>query len=499
MKYDYTVVGGGVSGMTCALILAKNGFKVALIEKSERLAPVIRGFMRKDVYFDTGFHYTGGLGTGEPVDTFFRYLNLLDSIQKVPLRPDGFDVFRCHEPDTVFHFPYGYERIVKHFNESFPGDEGAIRKYFAAVKEHYHSVPYVNLETDGAAPRFSDAGGPTLREFLDGLTDNAILKCVLSMHCFLYGVAPAEVSFANHAYVAGSYYESAHAVRGGGKEIASAFESQLNNAGVDIYCSRAATAITISTDGTLSGVRLEDGTDLTTNGCISTVHPLEMLKIAPDSIFRPAYVNRLKELQETPSACILYAVCKEPLRELEGSNIFMFPRPRFDFFSEDVPMSKRPMYITAAGERSDWRQSRYGFITICPVSREQAKFLMDPVSRGRSAQYSALKESMSNEMMEAIRYSYPDMVEKITDVICATPLTLRDYMNSPFGSLYGVQHRIGQLNPLPLTRLRGLFLAGQAVTAPGLMGAMISAFVACGAIMGDEKIKQELKRCRIEE
>jgi all-trans-retinol 13,14-reductase len=34
MKYDYVIIGAGVSGMTAALILAKNGFDVALVEKS---------------------------------------------------------------------------------------------------------------------------------------------------------------------------------------------------------------------------------------------------------------------------------------------------------------------------------------------------------------------------------------------------------------------------------------------------------------------------------
>ena len=76
MNYDYVIIGGGVSGMTSALILAKQGFSVALVEKSRQLAPTIRGFTRQGLFFDTGFHYTGGLGTGEPVDLFFRYLGL---------------------------------------------------------------------------------------------------------------------------------------------------------------------------------------------------------------------------------------------------------------------------------------------------------------------------------------------------------------------------------------------------------------------------------------
>jgi all-trans-retinol 13,14-reductase len=79
---------------------------------------------------------------------------------------------------------------------------------------------------------------------------------------------------------------------------------------------------------------------------------------------------------------------------------------------------------------------------------------------------------------------------------CATPLTLRDYTNSPYGSIYGVKHRVGQYNPTPVTRLKGLYLAGQATAAPGIMGAVMSGFIACENIFGRSHLREELKVCR---
>jgi all-trans-retinol 13,14-reductase len=74
MKHDITVVGAGASGITSALVMARNGYDVALIEKSKRTAPLLRGFTRRGVFFDTGFHYSGGLGEGEFLDRLYRYL-----------------------------------------------------------------------------------------------------------------------------------------------------------------------------------------------------------------------------------------------------------------------------------------------------------------------------------------------------------------------------------------------------------------------------------------
>ena len=318
------------------------------------------------------------------------------------------------------------------------------------------------------------------------------------MHCFLYGVAPDEVSFANHAYVAGSYYESVNGIVGGGLKLTEVFEAQLEKTGVHIYRGQEATGMLLSSDGAFCGLTLKDGTNINAKGCISTIHPHQLLEIVPDSVFRPVYVNRLQELEETASACILYVVCSGPIEDLAGSNIFIFPEPDFTFFYKNIDVEKRPMYITAAGEKSDGGKAKHGFIAICPMSKEQTKPLIDPVSQERSANYKLLKEEMSEKMVRSIKVSCPEIAEKIIDVTCATPLTLRDYTNSPFGSLYGVKHKIGQYNPMPATRLKGLFLAGQAVTAPGIMGAMMSGFLACGTILGHEKLQKELKQCRPE-
>jgi len=59
----------------------------------------------------------------------------------------------------------------------------------------------------------------------------------------------------------------------------------------------------------------------------------------------------------------------------------------------------------------------------------------------------------------------------------ATPLTFRDHLSSPQGGLYGVKHRLADMPLLPRTAVRGLYLSGQAVVAPGVLGAMCAGFL----------------------
>ena len=54
-----------------------------------------------------------------------------------------------------------------------------------------------------------------------------------------------------------------------------------------------------------------------------------------------------------------------------------------------------------------------------------------------------------------------------------TPLTFRDWSASPAGSAYGVMRSTDQLMSAALlnrTALKGLYLAGQSVLAPGILG-----------------------------
>jgi all-trans-retinol 13,14-reductase len=56
--------------------------------------------------------------------------------------------------------------------------------------------------------------------------------------------------------------------------------------------------------------------------------------------------------------------------------------------------------------------------------------------------------------------------------------------------MYGIKHKLDQFNPSPLTRVRGLYLSGQAVAAPGLLGATISAFMTVGEVVGHQPLKK---------
>ena len=495
MIYDCVVIGAGISGLASSIILSRNGLKTALVEKSGKTGPLVRGFRRKGHYFDTGFHHAGGIGEGSSGQAILSYLGVSKHLTLVPCNPDCFDVIRFSDSSFEFQFPIGYDMISERLHEAFPGDKPAIDAYIHEIKRQCSLLPFLNLDADlNSVNILENVHGSSLEEFLSGLTDNELLKSVLTVHCLLNGVPPDEQALNNYAYIVGPYYESVNYIRGGGSAVITALEEEARENGVDIFLKKNASKLIFSSAGDLSGVSFQDESIIECKKCISTIHPLQLLSLVPDSRFRPSYISRIKSLDETLSAYILYGNSEIDLKALFGTSLYLLPGAGIDAFSCNNPLEERTFNIVSIEGDKPEKHTGNEFVAICPASIEEARPWADSRMGSRPPEYKAFKEKIKERMFKHIQSSCPELNGKITALDCSTPLTLRDYSNSPYGSMYGIKHKIDQFNPFPVTKVPGLYLAGQSIVSPGLLGAIISALFACGSILGHDLIKGEIKK-----
>jgi len=506
MKYDYVIIGAGVSGISSALLLARFGFKVALLEQAARPAPLITGFVRNGVYFEGGFHYAGGLESGGVLDRNLRLLGVADDLQRIVLDETSYDTVTQPESGFKFSFPQGYAALQTTLQQQFPEQSPSIVAYQEQLQTATENLPYYNARTSLSPLRLAELHGQSLKDVLDDFGFSGDLRNLLQVHCLLYGARPEEIPFAIHAGVVDGYYRSAATFKGGGRALVKALVAALQRGGVDLHCRHQVTEIELNTAGKITGVVCAAGQRLQTSGCVSTLHPQMMLKLLPDAVFRPVYRRRLNRLSETASADIVFLRCKRQrgsvFREqaklsgsksakpykFAGRNFFFLPPTTKDPMDFELPLNERLLYLnfSAAGGVNETQEC--GLTAILPA-------LSGAVEKsGLSAlSYAEQKAFTGAQVRQRIADLLPELGGSLEVECVATRKTLQRINLSPKGSLYGVKQMVGQFNPTPKTRLGNFFLAGQAIAAPGLLGAITSALMAVGEIVGPEKM-QALRR-----
>ncbi len=490
--YDHIVVGGGISGMASAIILAAQGGRVALIEAAPDLSPTVSGFFRKGLLFDTGVHYLGGLGNGAPLQSYFQHLGIADRVEVSPCS-DLVDRIFFGESGRKYEIPSGFDKVIKCFKQWFPQDKAAIDRYFDAIKDVLNASPFLNFTKKFDWGNVQHTEGGTLGEFIESITSNEYLKKLFCYHNFFYGVPPSEAQFSTHASVAGTFYLSTHRLAGGGLSLVRACKERLKELGVTLLCGHPVTSIEMSPEQKVTGVKLRNDELLRTSSCVWTAHPKELIKAVPRHAFRPAFCKRITNLQDTPSAVMLYGISQKPIPELEGCNMFLWGSAGYEKdLNGDSSIEECTIFISSSEKQKDGRTA---VTAIAPQAYSKWKRWADSRHGARPVDYLLKKQKCLDTLKAEIHRRAPGLFTSVEFVDGSTPLTFKHYCRTPTGSLYGLKHSVNQFNPAPITKAKGLVVAGQSVVAPGIFGAIVSAYLACGIIVGHETLHRELRRC----
>jgi phytoene dehydrogenase-like protein len=480
--FDEIVVGSGISGMTLALLLGLNGRSVLLLEKSSQIGGSMARFRRNGIPFDTGFHFTGGLCRNGVLHDMLTALGIDDLITPIYIRSPGGNRFVFEKEEVSIDLVTGYQESIARLEECFPADSPAIGRYFEMVESVCQRTAGMDLRKRSFLPPFLDEDYVTLGETLDGLTGNRILKGLLAGFSMCHGVKPAEISFANHSRVSYEMHKSLARVEGGGEAFIQAFRSR--SAALDIE-TMTGTYITECVDVKEKRVGrfvLSSGEEVSCERCIFTIHPQEILKILPREHLTRAFVERVTEFESSVGIFSLYGVVERDdfwggkEDDFAPSILSLFPTSDLDELIDPGHRGDQALVIMRSLEKANGKA--YEVVNACEVSFVEHFRKWGDSRRGkRPAEYLEYKEQRTERIRERILGVYPEYRSSYKVMDSASPLTCRDYLNSPDGSAYGVKQKIGQFNLFGRLPLRNTYAAGQSALLPGLVGAMMSSFI----------------------
>jgi len=460
------------------MILGRLGFSVTVVERSPRPGGLMRGYVRAGVECPVGIHYLGALDEGQALRRTFDCLGLTDLIPVERMGAGGvvdryvFDDFTFDLPGTLGDF----QRRLHDLCPTHGPVVEALGRDISRAADQMHSMSFIfgHAANGAQALKVQSVG-----DELDRLGAPEQIRRVMSMPTGWLGVRLEECPLALHYMTLGSYLSSSWRLACSGSRVADVMAARTEELGGRIVLGEAVSEI-LRDGKQVAGVRLRMGETIPASIVVSAIHPQKTLELLPPGAVRPSFRNRISRLANTESGLCVHALV--PARQVPElpHNVFSWRPP--------YRQVEQVFYQVRHTERPEW-----SLLTI--IKAENIRVWSrweETLTRRRGAEYEAEKERIAGQLLrDAEDVLGPLPGARVIDVY--TPLTIRDWMDTPEGSSYGVSRSVKQRFQAALlsrTPLKGLSCAGQSVLAPGILGCAAGAFMTAAFIVGKEPVKE---------
>ncbi len=491
--YDHVVAGSGISGLTAALLLSRQGGRVLLLEKASAIGGSMARFSLNGVPFDTGFHFTGGLAPKGLLNDMLKVLGIEQEIHPAPFSKETGSRFIMESSGNVYAVSCERSGLVQALYKAFPDERLAVEDYFSRIDSVCARTSSMNLRHLGDSMGPLDEDYQSLADVLAELTCNEELKAILGGYCLCYGVAPSEISFANHARMCQGIHDEIVHVEDGGDAFVLALKAALDKAGVEIRCNCSVIACEEVANGTAGALRLSSGELIRFANGVLSLHPQTILDILPREALRKGFINRVAGFEPSFGFFSVFGICDDP-DLMEDCMINFFPQCDFDALL--MPGNRQAdsmlFYITRQ-ETANGKICRT-FTALEACHPEDMKEWAGSSLMKRTQSYSDYKAKKTARIVERVTAYFPQLKNHLEVLGSSSPLTFRDYLHSPDGSAYGVKQKMGQFNLFGKLPLHNLYAVGQSSLLPGVMGAMMSSFIVCRSILDRAEFDREIQR-----
>jgi len=497
--YDAVIIGSGLGGLSTALMLAKNGMKVIVLEKNRQAGGALQIFSRDKAIIDTGVHYLGGLAPGQNLEKYFSYFGIYDKLKLERLDRDCFDLVSL----PVGDFPYaqGFQEFAERLSDFFPKEKQGLHKYITALQEIIHSFPVYNVEPGLVNPVENKWMNITAKDWIDGFVTDPTLRQVLAGTNMLYEGRPESTPAYVHAMTVASYIQSAWRMVDGGGQIPRLLLDEIKKQGGEFKNYADVTELKV-TDGRVSAAVTSTGEVYEAKYFVSGVHPFALFDMIADGVIRKGYVNRIKTLPNTLGSFTAHCIMKPHSMLYKNHNLYGFTSndvwSASDYTDADWPRSFAAFFSRRAGDEKYTEcanlMTLMRFDELRPWAHSFRTYPHNTVSRGEV--YEAWKADKIEKVINLAEIKMPGFKDSVQSVYTSTPLSYRDYLGTHDGSMYGIlkDARSPYASVFaPRTKIPNLFMTGQNLNLHGIVGTTISAVVTAGEMIGNEFLMAQIK------
>lgn len=301
-KFDVVVAGAGIGGLTCATLLAKQGVRVAIFEKSNKVGGYCGSFSTEGYTFDSCIDSVGGLRVGEVLRNALGELNVLSKIDLIELNPLRRNLFPSLEVDI----PSNLEQYQDVLEKKFPNETEGISRALMVMSDIYKwSNDSIVSGSVGFDLQFWV--GRTFKDLLENYITDIQLKAVLSSYCNFLGLPAGEVSAIAAANILMHYLKGGgFRIRGGIQKLIDSLSEEFEDYGGKIYLEDGINKIKINKTKTIV-LETEKTGEIRADKFVSAMDLKTLLNSVADSTtLNEEEAKRIKSLNVSDSFIIIY-------------------------------------------------------------------------------------------------------------------------------------------------------------------------------------------------
>ena len=488
------IIGSGLGGLSSGVVLAKNGYRVTVLEQDALPGGCLQCFCRRGVKFETGMHFIGSADEGQILNKMMRYLEIDGQVELARLDTDRYNVVSLQGEE--FEFANGREAFIERMASRFPGQTDNLARYCRLVESisaasSLHTLKYG--QTDGAVT--AEYQLRSVNEVVEEIITDPLLQKVLVGDLPLYAAVRDKTPFSVHAFIMDFYNRSAFRFVGGSDVLVRALTDVLTGHGGEVRTRSRVTRIVCDATHAI-GVEVNGGEFLSADYVISAAHPMRTMEMLGDThLIRPAFRKRIASIPQTIGGFSVYLHFKENKVPYMNHNYFAYdtdtPWGCEQYDEESWPKGYLYMHVC---DRAGQEFARSG-ILLTYMRMDELMAWQDTVPGRRGADYEAFVDGRARRLIAALDRRFPGIKDNIECFYVSSPLTYRDYTGTQDGSIYGVAKDItlGSAGRVPhKTRIPNVFMTGQNVNSHGMLGVIVGTMVTCGEFLTPKYMYEQI-------